>query len=52
MGWITALKNASIRSLVEQGQLQLGLFDERNLRIPAQRDRAIRLNVTGESGGS
>jgi transposase len=31
MGWITALKNASIRSLVEQGQLQLGLFDERNL---------------------
>jgi transposase len=31
IGWITALKNASIRSLVEQGQLQLGLFDERNL---------------------
>jgi len=31
MGWITALKSASIRSLVEQGQLQLGLFDERNL---------------------
>lgn len=30
-GWITALKNASIRTLVEQGQLQLGLFDERNL---------------------
>ena len=30
-GWITALKNGSIRSLVEQGQLQLGLFDERNL---------------------
>jgi transposase len=29
--WITALKNASIRTLVEQGQLQLGLFDERNL---------------------
>jgi transposase len=29
--WITALKNVSIRSLVEQGQLQLGLFDERNL---------------------
>jgi hypothetical protein len=29
--WITALKNASIRALVEQGQLQLGLFDERNL---------------------
>jgi len=31
VGWITALKNVSIRTLVEQGQLQLGLFDERNL---------------------
>jgi hypothetical protein len=31
VGWITALKSASIRELVEQGQLQLGLFDERNL---------------------
>jgi len=31
IGWITALKSASIRTLVEQGQLQLGLFDERNL---------------------
>jgi len=31
IGWITALKSASIRALVEQGQLQLGLFDERNL---------------------
>lgn len=31
IGWITALKNASIRTLAEQGQLQLGLFDERNL---------------------
>jgi transposase len=29
--WIGALKNTSIRALVEQGQLQLGLFDERNL---------------------
>ena len=29
--WITALKGASIRTLVEQDQLQLGLFDERNL---------------------
>jgi len=29
--WLTALKNASIRTLVEHGQLQLGLFDERNL---------------------
>jgi len=31
IGWITALKSASIRSLIEQGHLQLGLFDERNL---------------------
>ncbi len=31
VGWITALKSVSIRALVEQGQLQLGLFDERNL---------------------
>jgi transposase len=31
IGWITALKSASIRALVEQGQLQLGLFDERHL---------------------
>jgi transposase len=29
--WITAMKSASIRVLIEQGQLQLGLFDERNL---------------------
>ena len=31
MDWITALKNGSIRALVEQGQLQLDLFDQRNL---------------------
>jgi len=31
LAWITALKSASIRVLVEQGHLQLGLFDERNL---------------------
>jgi len=29
--WITALKTVSIRALVEQGQVQLDLFDERNL---------------------
>jgi transposase len=29
--WITALKSGSIRGLIEAGQLQLGLFDERNL---------------------
>ena len=31
VGWITALKSASIRVLVEQAHLQLGLFDARNL---------------------
>ena len=29
--WITALRSASIRTLVEQKHLQLDLFDERNL---------------------
>ncbi len=29
--WITALKSPSIRKLIDGGQLQLGLFDERNL---------------------
>ena len=29
--WVTALRSSSIRRLVEQGRLQLGLFDERNL---------------------
>lgn len=29
--WITALKSPSIRKLINGGQLQLGLFDERNL---------------------
>jgi transposase len=29
--WITALKSVSIRALAEQGQLQLDLFDQRNL---------------------
>ena len=31
IGWITALRSASIRALVEQGHLQLDLFDETNL---------------------
>jgi hypothetical protein len=31
LGWITALKSTQIRSLVEGGTLQMGLFDERNL---------------------
>ena len=31
MAWITALKSGQIRTLVEAGVLQLGLFDERNL---------------------
>lgn len=31
LAWITALKSAQIRALVQGGALQLGLFDERNL---------------------
>jgi transposase len=31
LSWITALKSGQIRALVEEGALQLGLFDERNL---------------------
>ncbi|MGH8592221.1 MAG: IS1634 family transposase [Gammaproteobacteria bacterium] len=31
IAWITALKTSQIRALVEGGQLQLGLFDEKNL---------------------
>jgi hypothetical protein len=29
--WITALRSEAIRTLVEQGHVQLGLFDQRNL---------------------
>lgn len=29
--WITALRTVSIRKLVDQGHIQLGLFDQRNL---------------------
>ena len=31
VAWITALRSSSIRTLVQQHHLQLGLFDERNL---------------------
>jgi len=31
LAWITALKSSQIRTLVEGGTLQFGLFDERNL---------------------
>jgi len=31
LDWITALKTGTIRGLLKGGQLQLGLFDERNL---------------------
>jgi transposase len=29
--WITALKSGAIRSLIKEGEIQLGLFDDRNL---------------------
>ena len=31
LAWITALKSAQIHALVQGGELQLGLLDERNL---------------------
>ncbi len=31
LGWITALRSVAIRGLVEEGALQLSLFDEKNL---------------------
>lgn len=31
VGWITALKSGAIRKLAENGMIQTGLFDERNL---------------------
>jgi transposase len=31
VAWLTALKTGAIRGLVEDGSIQLGLFDERNL---------------------
>ena len=53
--WITALKSASIRSLVEQGHLQLGLFDQRNLaeitspEYPGERLVACRRRRLGQA---
>jgi len=44
--WITALKAPQLRALVEQGELQLSLFDERNLaEIASQRYPGERLVV-------
>ena len=31
LAWITALRSSAIRTLVQQGAVQMGLFDERNL---------------------
>jgi transposase len=31
VAWITALRSSAIRTLLEQGAVQMGLFDERNL---------------------
>ncbi len=44
VAWITALKSVQIRTLLTQGALQLGLFDERNLfelRDPAYPDERL-----------
>ncbi len=48
VAWITALKSVQIRTLLTQGTLQLGLFDDRNLfeftdpRFPGERLIACR----------
>ena len=53
LAWITPLKSAQIRSLVEGGALQLGLFDERNLiefihpEYPGERLMACRNQILG-----
>ncbi len=31
LGWISALRSSSIRELLDQGQLQMSLFDEKNI---------------------
>jgi transposase len=44
VAWITALKTGQIRTLLEGGHLQLGLFDERNLfelRHPDHHDERL-----------
>ncbi len=38
LGWITALRSAAIRDLVEQGALQLSLLDQKNLAEMASPD--------------
>lgn len=53
LAWITALKSAQIRVLAQSGELQLGLFDERNLLelshpdFPGERLMACRNVVLG-----
>jgi transposase len=53
LAWITALKSSQIRALVQGGELQLGLFDERNLfefahpDFPGERLMACRNVVLG-----
>ena len=53
LAWITALKSLQIRALVQGGELQLGLFDERNLfefahpDFPGERLMACRNVVLG-----
>ena len=55
IGWITALKSTSIRALLEQGAVQLGLFDERNLfelshpEFPGERPDRLSQSRTGEA---
>lgn len=38
LGWITALTSVAVRKLVEEGALQLSLFDEKNLAVITSKD--------------
>jgi Transposase DDE domain len=54
LAWITALKSSQIRALVQGGELQLGLFDERDLfefshpDFPGERLMACRNGALGK----
>ena len=48
--WITALRTEGIRKLAQGGQLQMGLFDERNLFELFRRYGLAQMNSAGRRG--
>ena len=58
LDWITALRNDSIRKLVEQKTIQLSLFDERDLAevtsadYPDERSGRVPQSAAGRRAGS